>query len=476
MRRNDGDFGEKQLACFSLIFMGFLLTSCGYISWMYHLMSFFSSVIADSLTMGCGYVLQAVGIGIFVILFGRAKDSFSSRSLISAVALYSVCLIPAMLGTSSVGVAAFGLLSQVLCGIIAGFYLYALTVLVPVRRRGFIFGAAYSAATVAAWLLSLPGKGSFLQAKPILFLYLIMAALTVIAGFKAFRMDSKNGHADPAVSSETASGSQAGTSRSGGNGKTDPGNVRNLILLACAAVFLMSLVKNIGFSYPSGDLTNGLSLEMTRLLYAAGLLCAGFANDKDRRYGAIFTVAALVTPFIILSLAGENVLNTILWCLNYFIFGFFSVYRIVLFSDIAEKSSLLWISGFGLLAGRVGDAAGYAVTLLFSKHSAVLVMTAALLFVITIFVIFRLYQFLYVPAVQQNRSEKEMFEHFAHRHDLSAREREVLKLLLQEKTNAEIAEKLYVSESTVKFHIHNLLKKTGCKNRNELKSAYSLHA
>ena len=40
------------------------------------------------------------------------------------------------------------------------------------------------------------------------------------------------------------------------------------------------------------------------------------------------------------------------------------------------------------------------------------------------------------------------------------------------KTNSEIAEALSVSERTVKFHIHNILKKTGCRNRNELLSSY----
>lgn len=44
----------------------------------------------------------------------------------------------------------------------------------------------------------------------------------------------------------------------------------------------------------------------------------------------------------------------------------------------------------------------------------------------------------------------------------------MLRLLLREKTNAEIAENLYVSESTAKYHVHNLLQKTGCRNRGEL--------
>ena len=37
----------------------------------------------------------------------------------------------------------------------------------------------------------------------------------------------------------------------------------------------------------------------------------------------------------------------------------------------------------------------------------------------------------------------------------------------------EAAELLYVSESTIKFHIRNLLRKTGCRNRVELRELYT---
>ena len=48
----------------------------------------------------------------------------------------------------------------------------------------------------------------------------------------------------------------------------------------------------------------------------------------------------------------------------------------------------------------------------------------------------------------------------------------MLRLLLEGKANGEIAQTLSISENTVKFHIRNLLQKTGCKNRNELLAVY----
>jgi DNA-binding NarL/FixJ family response regulator len=50
---------------------------------------------------------------------------------------------------------------------------------------------------------------------------------------------------------------------------------------------------------------------------------------------------------------------------------------------------------------------------------------------------------------------------------LSEREREVLQLMSQGKTNQAIASQLYISESTVKFHINHILSKLGASERTQ---------
>jgi NarL family two-component system response regulator LiaR len=52
-------------------------------------------------------------------------------------------------------------------------------------------------------------------------------------------------------------------------------------------------------------------------------------------------------------------------------------------------------------------------------------------------------------------------------HDLSAREREVLALMVQGLRNPEIAERLVVGRSTVKFHVSSILGKLGAQSRTE---------
>jgi DNA-binding NarL/FixJ family response regulator len=57
---------------------------------------------------------------------------------------------------------------------------------------------------------------------------------------------------------------------------------------------------------------------------------------------------------------------------------------------------------------------------------------------------------------------------------LSAREREIVALVAQGFKNKEMAEKMFISEQTVKNHLHNIFDKLGVSDRLEL-ALYAIH-
>lgn len=431
----------------ALIFLGFLLTSTGHLAWMYRLMELTSADVSYQLSTVAGYALQAVGIGIFALLLKLKRKSSRLIFIISTLG-YTVCLFPAILSGSFAFSAVFGLLLSLLCGVIAGYYLYELTESGG-EHRAALFGFGYGAATIGSWLLSVIG-GSLYYGNGVLVICSVLAALSVGAAFiKAQPHESKQFTAveKPQI------------------------KLSRLLLLCGGVVLLFSLVNNIGFAFSASAVQGGLRVEFSRLFYAIGLIGAGFVTDKSRKYGAVCALAALVIPFIVLALRGELFSASVFWAVGYFAFGFYSVYRVILFSDIARDRGIIYLSGFGLLIGRVGDSLGSEVNALMSGSELALVVCAAVLFIGSVFLFIRLFQIMYVPAAH-SKNEREIFDDFSINYNLSARERDVLRLLLDDKTNKEISEEICVSENTIKFHVRNLLKKTGCKSRVELKTVY----
>ena len=441
---------SRDLACLLWVGLCFGQASAVYLSWLDRLVGLTGSGAADWLSMVVGYLFQAAGMGGVICLLRRRPEATLLGHFRIASLLFAVACVPALLTDSAVGVAVFGSVMNLFCGVIAGFYLYAIATKVSAGRQGMVFGGGYALATVAVGLLALIREGGFVHGRFALLLYLPLAGLMALA-------PSRHGLLDPP--GEPAAPPTPITGRE--------------LVLACAVVLLTSLVKNLGFSFPSADIKAGMIPELSRLPYAVGLATAGWVADRSRKHGMICTVAALVIPFITLGLAGEPVSSTVFWGLNYLFFAFFSVFRVVLFIDLARQSQRWELAPLGLLMGRLGDAAGTGADLLLQGSRVVLVAVTAVMFFPTVLLAYRLYRRLYEPKAVQQKSEQEVFEAFCIHNDLSAREREVLRMVLDSRANGEIAEALFITESTVKYHVHNVLQKTGCRNRTELQRKYA---
>ena len=437
-----------------IVFACFLQASTGWLAWLYHLTPLAASFSVDALTMVVGYLMQAAGVGTYIFLGKRWVEDRARRMSMAAIGAFVVCLAFAVLSPNVAIVLAFGYLANVLCGFVQGYYLYCLAHYVDERRRGTVFGGAYAASTACGWILSVIANGMLTHGVVgVVFCALLAVPCMVLIG---------KGFSDVP---DAPAGQDAAAKRA-----KEPD--QQVIVLACGTVLLMSLTKNAGFGFPITDLLAGVNLEFSRLFYGAGLLVAGLVSDKDRRYGALCCAAALVTPFLMLALSGAAAPATIMWALGYLFFGFFTIFRVLVLADLTMCEGIPVVAGTGLLFGRVGDALGTALVVLASAP-LMLILVSSVLFAFTMALFFALYQRLYTPAEEVVPTEREIFERFAAEHDLSSREREVLRLVLDEQSNAEIAATLYVSEATVKYHVRNILKKTGCKNRLEVMARYA---
>lgn len=570
----------------------FLLSSTSYLSWVYHLVRIAGAAHIEFLTMVCGYLAQALGIGLHAFLAAYDEAQEGKRLLLLALLLHIVVLVPAALSTHIVPVLVFGLVANVLYGIMQGYYLALLCTRVDPGCRGTVFGCGYGLSTLLTWLLSLPADGYLTHGLACIANCMIMS---ICIGGLLWVSDSHMTVTIPGVLPVCSWPKKTSGSRTMG---TDGGrrvsqgiwafgeesNDAGAIAVICSTIVAASLVKTAGFAFPIEDLAGGVNLELTRILYGLGLVIIGVASDYDRRLGLAVCGVSLVTPFLMLALSGAGVSGTLLWLLGYLITGIYVLVSVLLTVDLADATHKVYLAGLGMLLRHVGDALGTALYLALASRPVILIAVTAVIFAMTAALFLVLYQRLLSAGVSgqlasasevrkpstnlasqealppkgsmlrekaplgasspaesaglgsaaetpQNttepgaqeatapkassvsepmrplatereqlprgeleasstpsgeptseraesqglspeQQERRHFERFSSTYDLSARERDVLRLVLEEKSNPEIAGALVITERTVKFHVSNLLRKTGCKTRREIKAKY----
>lgn len=425
-----------------LIALCFFWSGSAYLSWLYNLLNYYPPNQADFLSEVIGYFFQIIGLLIFAFL--TKNNKFQSKKSFNIIIIIDFIFI-LLSNTSNIKMLILisGYLMNLYHGLTAGFYLMYLCRIQETKKKATAFGLGYGIGSIGTWLISLINSGTFLQNNNINFIYGLCIILTIFLIIKTeinITIKRKK-YLD-----------------------------KKIIISAAVFVVLLSTVKNLGFYFPSNDINNAnIKIEFTRAFYAFGLITAGLINDYKREYGAMFCLSVLFIPFVLLFLNKFNINSLYLWIISYIIFGFFSVYRIIIFCDLSDYDyAYLYLGSLGLLCGRLGDIIGSFTIIIAGNHDLLLLVIMSSLFFVTVFLFFYLYQKIYGNIVKDFDSQ---VEEFIILNNLIIRESEVLKLLLSTNSNSEIADKLYISTNTVKFHIKNILKKTGCTNRQELLSS-----
>lgn len=433
----------------TLIGLCFLWTSSGYLTWMYHLLNFYPATSVDIYTEIVGYLFQILGLFLVSLCSKKNFKLFSATKTVAATFLLDLFFIfLSALAPNGLSALFFGYLMNLFHGLIAGIYLTRLVTRVSQQNKGIVFGLGYGLGSVGTWMISLIGQGNFLKSNYVFLIYIFLTFLSIFL----FYVTGKESAFEDVIQKQSYL------------------LAKSVFVLVVITVFLLSYIKNTSFYFPTADLSkSSISLEFARAFYAIGLIIAGIINDKNRKWGAVCCVAALVFPFAMLILKNNLEGSLILWILNYIFFGLFSVYRVIIFADLAGKSTqYLYLSGLGLLCGRCGDVAGTAAGIFLSNHIVIFVISSSVLFMITIFLFINLYQRIYMPNLSEKKSRETLLVEFEQLYQFSPRETEVFRLIIEGSTNTEIAEYLFISENTVKFHMKNILKKTACPNRTSL--------
>ena len=238
----------------------------------------------------------------------------------------------------------------------------------------------------------------------------------------------------------------------------------------------------------------------SRFFLVAGYFLAGILADRLPLYLPMLALAAKAVPLFVR--AGDGAGIALLYYTDAFFTGALIILSIRLFFLIAPLTGRprLW-AGMGRGLEMPLSAAGallgslyleqQGLSLIIACHAALLLLCALLFYRAMMiyahakkarpeteplnFIFADGINYLTGPelAIENTHSlplsDKMSLADLQQEYGLTERETEVLAAVLQGGSIADMAARLFVTERTVKFHIGNLLKKTGCRNQRELK-------
>lgn len=235
------------------------------------------------------------------------------------------------------------------------------------------------------------------------------------------------------------------------------------------SLLLMVLIFNLTAGYMYGEMfrkhfaiVGPLIFSFSIFPYIVATMLAGYLGDFINRKVIIHSglVCLGVSIVIFPSVSG-------LW--GFFLsetpiqvaYGFFDVFLWTTLADIAEKYPAERTYGVGLGLNVFLILVGIILNDFLVQFNYSTLMPILILIVIFIGVALLLgLENIYLPQ----KSARINMEGFPFE-NLTLREKEVAMLIIQGKLNKEIADKLSISENTVKTHIRNILKKSGASNK-----------
>ena len=436
----------------AITFLTYFVMCLMYYSQIYLLAEYYSGSMIFAITDGYAYLMQALGMIVMIALCAKNPQFYGSKIFVSGImAAMAPLIVISLLVKNGAVIFAMMLILNFAIGFATAFYFGLMVKYLPQNQRLMSFAVAYAIGTIAMWAL---GKVS---ADALTSPYIIIADIVLLAINVYLFM----------------------TFEDLGESCNPNARVRSTSLLAVvkdnkvmvAIVFLMSVLSVLGSSDNVALTTDiGLSLLDVRALYGVGLIICAWIYAKNYNMGAVATMASLILPFIALALLHVAYASNVVCLITFIALGFYAVYRAGVFMDITATLNLVPVfSVFGLAVSRISDAITVvAFTALYPAYYPVSFLVSGIV-LIPLIVLF------FVSHIKSNSAvadESTKRSRFAETYDLTRREEEVAYYIAQGKSNGEIAALTNLSESTVRFHVANILKKTGLSSRNEVSREY----
>ncbi|NLO10781.1 MAG: helix-turn-helix transcriptional regulator [Clostridiales bacterium] len=443
--------------------LGLQYLVCGsvYISQMYYLYNFFSKDIVSIIAMRWNYFAQAFGMLIFIFLFLKVPKLAGNRiSYAMFIAIGSVMTAISLFSDNGILALSFAIAYNIIIGLSSGYTLTMLTAHIPKRKLGVSFASAYAIGSVGTYIISVIGNGNFLQTKYVIIVYMLINIINLLLLYF-----SKNiTYAEQEKPNDNT--------KSGIRNFQDNIHIYLLILLL---LILVNSISSLGNNFQFSVIVEGqANLPFSRAFYAISLLCAGLISLRSRKYLALTTFASLLFPVVTIILAGDASLASALLTIAYLFLGFVAVYRSLTIMDIAAgDNNLLAFACTGLMLSRLVEASSTWFSNIDTTNKLLAAIIFSVLFALLLFVFFIYIQKAYHSASSYEASKEDKLHKFVQKYNLTSREKEVFQLLIKGIPNREIAQLMFISDNTVKFHVKNILQKTDCPNRADLINLYN---
>ncbi|MCR4625990.1 MAG: LuxR C-terminal-related transcriptional regulator [Lachnospiraceae bacterium] len=440
-----------------------------FFSQLYLMYDFFSSKTISAVSTGWAYLAQGVGLVLFMFLYKIRRHLSAHRGFQVVLFLTEVpVIILSILVPDGVLLMFMIIILNIIIGLHTGFTFTLAAAHVPVSHLGLCYGLAYAVGAFGTWLISAI-NGGVMTSYRIIFVDSVLISLIVvfILMYKdAFIIEQE----------EETDGTDTASSKP--ELLLDAAKGRKILILLCIVIAIMAPISSIGTNnnlYVEYCLK--LDLLAQRSFYAVGLIAAGLIFDKNRLIGGVCTIVSLIYPIVLIMIYQERGLVTLVIGLSYVILGFFAVYRAASFMTLAAESRRLRLAPLGLAVSRICEAVAVLAIIETGCDELVSVIIVSVLFIPLVILFFLMVKEQYTPSetsteVPRELSAEERRAAFAGMYGLTRREEEIAMFLSEGRSNGEIAETLQLSENTVRFHVSNILKKTGMKDRNEVSRAY----